>query len=878
MRPRSLRTKTILTVAVVTGILLGFLVLNLVVSLAPSYRALDRRFAAHESRRVEQFFQLRLDQLRRSARDWAVWDAMAEWVRDRNPRFSKQNLDVSNLRNAGFRYLAIYDQKGDLIQAIRDTAVPAEIEQWGAREVQVWAARTDSVGSSGMAIQSGGIWELATEPIRSGSNQNEKSSGMLVVAAVVDSTNLGDGLLRFLPVGSDTGVMPHALVHSSPFPALHSTRNESFTIEVQRLVWASGRRTFFALCLGAVVFAMAFAFVLVKFIDKVILRRLKILKDDLEAIRAFPTRGARIRRLGDDELGQVAELVNTTFDSLEDSQRHLADAQRIARLGFWQLDLDTFTAHISAEHIETAGLEAAASELKLSFDEYLERFVHPEDRDRLRSWAEFAKSRGPEEVARDLEYRTVGTEGEVRHLSAACRKRSGEEKILFLVAQDVTDRRRMEEELLRGSLYDALTGLPNRSLILDRIRSVIDHGSRGPCVIMVLALDRFQAVNASLGRDVGDGLLLGVSVRLVGSLPPGTTVGRMTHDSFAILLENDDLAEISRVAELLRHVVRTPLPLGGRELVLTGSIGISVVLPGECSADELLSRSESAVFQASARGGDCVAYFDEERSRMAREKVDLEMELGKAIPDQLELHYQPIVHLEDGRLAGFEALLRWRHPERGLISPMVFIPIAERSGLIHPIGLWVTEEAMRLEASWQKEMGAAAPFMSINLSVKQFLHDDLADQIRLCLHKTGVDPKGIKLEITESALSEDPKHVTELLENLVATGIRFSLDDFGTGYSSLGYLSSFPVQTLKVDKSFVDQLGSDGKKTRITSAIVSLAHTLGMDVVAEGIETEAQWKHLRLLGCEYGQGYHFSKPLPLAQTQAYLKDAKILAK
>jgi len=878
MRPRSLRTKTIWTVALATAVLLGCLVLDLVVSLAPSYGRLDRRFAMHERSRVEQYFHLRLDELRNASRDWGVWDGMAQWVRDRNPLFRRQNLDAANLRSAGFRFMAVYDSAGRQIMSIQDSAVPLEVVHWGAREVDFWQGHDDTLRSAGMTILPDGIWALATQPIRFTSDAASKPVGLLVVAARVDSSKIGDGLLRLLGGSSDTGVIGDSIVVSGKLPRENSLKEESFAIKMQRIVWTSGKETFIGLCIGTLLFGLLFGALLLRFLDRVILRRLKNLQDDLESIRSFPTRGARIRGLGSDELGRVAALVNATFDSLEDSQRHLADAQRIARLGFWQLDLESSIAHLSAEHIETAGLDSSSKDLKLTFDEYLERFVHPDDRDRLRSWAEFAKARGPEEVARDLEYRTIGVEGEVRHLSAACRKRSGEEKILFLVAQDVTDRRRMEEELLRGSLYDALTGLPNRSLILDRIRALIDHGGRGPCVIMVLGLDRFQAVNASLGRDVGDGLLLGVSVRLVGALPPGTTVGRMSHDAFAILLEGDDLGEITRMAEMLRHVVRTPLPLGGRELVLTGSIGISAIMPGECSADELLSRAESAVFQASARGGDCLAFFDEERSRMAREKVDLEMELGKAIPQQLELHYQPIVHLDDGRLAGFEALLRWRHPERGLISPMVFIPIAERSGLIHPIGLWVMEEAMRLEASWQQEMGAAAPFMSINLSVKQFLHDDLADQIRLCLHKTGVDPKGIKLEITESALSEDPKHVTELLENLVATGIRFSLDDFGTGYSSLGYLSSFPVQTLKVDKSFVDQLGSDGKKTRITSAIVSLAHTLGMDVVAEGIETEAQWRHLRLLGCEYGQGYHFSKPLPLAQAQAYLSDKKISAK
>ncbi len=878
MRPQSLRTKTIWTVAGATGILLGLLVVNLLSFLAPSYRNIDQKFALRERSRVEQFFQLRLEALKRSGRDWGVWDGMAQWVVDRNSAFEKDNLQRSSLSNAGFSYLGLFDSTGKNIKDLRDTTIPPEVLSWATHKAGIWTRERDTAAVSGIAMLNHQFWAIDLQPIRTNESTSPQATGALVVATLVDPAKIDDGVLNFVHAQIDSGIRSDSVVMQGHLPPLQGLGTDGFLVEVQRVIWSQGRRTLALLCVGTLLFAFAFAFVVLRFLDVVLLSRLVLLQEDLETIRAFPSRGTRIRDLGPDEIGRVSAQVNSIFDALEESQRHLADAQRIARLGFWQLDLESFRAQISTEHIETAGLDFEGGNLDITFEDYLERFVHPEDRDRLSSWAEFAKSRESEEVTRDLEYRTVGRDGEVRHLSAACRKRSGEERILFLVAQDVTDRRRMEEEILRGSLYDALTGLPNRSLIQDRIRSLIDHGAKTNCVIMILSLDRFPSVNASLGRDVGDGLLLGVAVRLVGALPPGTTVGRMSQESFCILLDSDDLAETGRIAESLRQIVRTPLPLGGRELVLTGSIGVASARPGECSAEEVLSRAESAVFQASARGGDCVSYFDEERSRVAREKVDLEMELSKATPDQLELHYQPIVHLSNGRLAGFEALLRWRHPDRGLISPMIFIPIAERTGLIHPIGLWVMEEAMRVETQWKKEMGANAPFMSINLSVKQFLHDDLADQIRLCLEKTGVDPHGIKLEITESALSEDPKHVTELLENLVSTGIRFSLDDFGTGYSSLGYLSSFPVQTLKVDKSFVDQIGEDGKKTRITTAIVSLAHTLGMDVVAEGIEQEAQWQYLRDLGCEYGQGYYFSKPLPWDKAQAYLEKEKNLLK
>jgi len=600
--------------------------------------------------------------------------------------------------------------------------------------------------------------------------------------------------------------------------------------------------------------------------------RLQGLVADLTAVtQGGASSGRRVREPLDRDIGVVAQQVNATLDALEDSRRELADARNFAKLGFWHLDLDQMRVHIPLEYTEVVGLGTGIPGQGLDFVEYLERCVHPEDRDRLRSWADRAKAGVDAMGEMGVDFRTVNALGEVRHLSSACRSHPSERRILHLVARDVSELRRVEDELLRGNLYDPLTGLPNRKLLMERLASWLSQSgtSREACTVAILDLDRFGAVKASIGREVSERLLLGLVVRLVGALPPGTSVGRLSYHEFGVLLDNSP-EDIDQIARTLCAVARTPLPLEGRELVLTGSVGIASAKPGECTAEELLARCESAVFHATLRGGDVVSYFDEERSRQAKDRVDLEMDLGKAVPDQLELHYQPIVHLSTRKLAGFEALVRWRHPERGLVSPVLFIPIAERSGIIHDLGQWVLEEAMEMEAGWQRRMGAAAPFMSINLSVRQFRHDDLSERIRETMERTGADPGGIKLEITESALTEDPQRVAELLGRLCSTGLGFSLDDFGTGYSSLGYLSRFPVQTLKVDKSFVDELGRDEKQTRITSAIVGLAHTLGMEVVAEGIETEIQRERLLVLGCEYGQGYLFSKPLPSDQIEEFI--------
>lgn len=764
------------------------------------------------------------------------------------------------------------DREGKFLADIKGAEPPPAFSSWLDSVAKGWSAVPDTQARVGATYFQSHLWSVCLQPIRP-SQESTRPSGLLLAFRKLDLGMLEMTGFAIHPEGQPLVATGDSVLMHLELPGVEGLPPPVLSARHAREAWREGAWTIAIMASGVVAFGFAFWFLVTRFLDRVVIRRLEYLRQDLEFIRQNPGAQGRVRDLGEDDLGTLAHQVNASVESLEESKRYLADAQRIARLGFWELDLSTMSATISPEHLETAGLDNRGREQEIPFEIYLQRWVHPEDRERLQAWAEFAKSRGEEELIRDLDYRTVSAEGEVRHLAAACRKKGGEGTILFLVAQDVTERRRMEEELLRGSLYDSLTGLPNRNLVLDRLQKALGGSHKEMVTFIALDLDRFHAINASMGCDVGDGMLLGIAVRLVGAVPPGTTVGRFSNAEFGIVLEGVDAMGVERIAESLRTVARTPLPLGGRELVLTGSIGVAGDVPGQCSAEVLVSRAESAALQASARGGDAVVYFDAERSRVAKDHVDLEMDLARAIPHQLELHYQPIVRISDARIAGFEALVRWRHPQRGMVSPVQFIPIAERTGLIQELGLWVLGEAMSRLATWQRTLGARAPFLSINLSVRQFHQADLAEQIERKLSETGAHPRGIKLEITESALSEDPIRVADLLTRLVGQGLRFSLDDFGTGYSSLGYLSRFPVQTLKVDKSFVDELGEDDRKSRITSAIVTLAHSLGMDVVAEGIETRDQWERLKLLGCEYGQGYLFSKPLPFSQADDFLYES-----
>lgn len=870
MRPQSLRTRIQLTVVGASFGLLALVSADIASIALPRFRALDRKFAERDQEHVAYLLSQQVASQARVCRDWGVWESMDAWIR--NPaedRFWKENLQAANIRGAGFSRVILFDAKGVRKFDLALASSPRLPGGWDDSVARAVAVAADTLARSGSTFSSNAGWGVCIQPIRPG-DSGSSVGGVIIGLSALDFSSLSDNGFRLMPQGKPIEATRDSIDLELSLSGILGLPPPLWMVRHGRDVWKEGAWTIAFMVIGVILFGFAFGFVVTRFLDRVVIRRLEALREDLAFIRDHPGSQARVRDLGADDLGRVGLEVNASFDALEESKRYLADAQRIARLGFWELDLKTMTARLSSEHVETAGLDHQVGEVEIPFSVYLKRWVHPEDRDRLKAWADFASSRVDEDVNRDLDYRTVSVGGEVRHLSAACRKKGGEGTILFLVAQDVTERRRMEEELLRGNLYDSLTGLPNRNLVLDRLEKALASGGDKMVTFIALDFDRFHAINASMGCDVGDGMLLGLAVRLVGAVPPGTTVGRFAHSEFGIVVEGLEQDAIERIAENLRSVARTPLPLGGRELVLTGSVGVASEVPGGCVAEALVSRAESAALQASARGGDAVVHFDAERSRQAKDRVDLEMDLARAIPTQLELHYQPIVHLDDGRVAGFEALVRWRHPSRGMVSPLQFIPIAERSGLIQQLGLWVMGEAMSRLAGWQRSFGPRCPFMSINLSVKQFHQEDLAEQIEKKLKETGAHAHGIKLEITESALSEDPLRVASILERLVSQGLRFSLDDFGTGYSSLGYLSRFPVQTLKVDKSFVDELARDERKTRITSAIVTLAHSLGMDVVAEGIETPVQRDRLCALGCEYGQGYLFAKPLPFVQAEDFL--------
>jgi len=423
-----------------------------------------------------------------------------------------------------------------------------------------------------------------------------------------------------------------------------------------------------------------------------------------------------------------------------------------------------------------------------------------------------------------------------------------------------------KEHFRHAAFHDALTGLPNRALLTDHLRLAIERAKRREdhlFAVLFLDLDRFKNINDSLGHTIGDQLLIAIARRVEGCLRPMDTVARLGGDEFAILLDGlEDFNQAIQVADRVQDALMQPFNLKGHEVYTTASIGIALSTTGYEHPENILRDADIAMYRAKDNGKARYEMFDTVMHTRAVALLKLENDLRRAIERQeFRVFYQPIVSLQTDQVAGFEALVRWEHPERGLVPPAEFIPLAEETGLIMEIGHWVLYEACRQVHQWQTSL--QRPLMlSVNLSGKQFIQHNLIQQIESILRETDFDPRWLRLEITESVVMENAEAAASMLLQLRDLGVHLSIDDFGTGYSSLSYLHRFPVTTLKIDRSFIGRMGEGDENAEIVSTIMTLASNLGMEVVAEGVETEEQLAQLRALNCEYGQGYLFSKPVP----------------
>ena len=465
-----------------------------------------------------------------------------------------------------------------------------------------------------------------------------------------------------------------------------------------------------------------------------------------------------------------------------------------------------------------------------------------------------------------INYRKDGTEFYNEWHIEPIRNPKGEITHYLAIQRDITQRKQTEAQLVYAAFHDGLTDLPNRAFFMNRLRESVEKAKECPdykFAVLFLDLDRFKVINDSLGHQAGDELLEAIAHQLKVCVQPGDTVARLGGDEFGILLDNlQDMSRVSSIANRLQKQLRKPIKIDGYEVFTTASIGIALSMLGYDYPEDMLRDADIAMYRAKALGKAQYVVFSKAMHDQAVVRLQMETDLRQGIKRQeLLLHYQPIVSLTTGHITGFEALVRWQHSTRGLVSPADFIPLAEETGLILPMGEWVLLEACNQLRVWQQQFADHLPlFMSVNVSGKQFVQLDLVEKIDKILTETKCDRKGLKLEITESGIIDNEEAIA-MLEYLRALGIELSIDDFGTGYSSLSRLYHFPINTLKIDRSFVSRMGTGADNSPIVRTIITLANNLGMDVIAEGIETAHQLKQLRALGCEFGQGYFFSKPV-----------------
>jgi diguanylate cyclase (GGDEF)-like protein/PAS domain S-box-containing protein len=503
--------------------------------------------------------------------------------------------------------------------------------------------------------------------------------------------------------------------------------------------------------------------------------------------------------------------------------------------------------------------------------------IHPDDRD---ATVETIFQAAGEGLPYEIEYRLRREDGQHRWVreTAVPRRLPGASGVGFVGACfDITEQRESTHQRLADALHDSLTGLPNRAMLLDRAEHALARLQRNPdykFAAMVLDLDRFKIVNDSIGHHLGDKLLVESARRISRCVRPMDTVARLGGDEFVLLLEDlADPHDAVRIAERVQEVLRAPFNIDGHDVFTAASIGIAVAGPQYRMAADLLRDADTALNRAKAAGKGTHQMFDARMHEQAVGLMKLESELRRAIErGELEAWFQPIVHLRTCQPVSMEALVRWNHPQRGLVSPSEFIPLAEDTGLISAIGFEVLRQSLLRAARWRKSLGGAAPGVSVNLSPRQLGQPDLLDRVGLLLRESGLPPEMLTLEITESLLMQSPEQAIQLLGRLKGMGIQISLDDFGTGYSSLGYLNKFPIDTIKIDRSFVRQMHVEEDDATIVRTIVGLGKQLRLKLTAEGVENREQSEALARIGCDNGQGFLFSKPLPPEQADAWLAE------
>ena len=900
----TLRRKTLAIIGITfIGLVIGMYVTSQAIVLN-SFSQEEGKDVLRDMERVRGALADQLSALEGTTRDWAIWDDTYEYIEDRNDEYYNSNLSVDEAHSNNRLSLMLYvNSAGDIVHAsaydlYRQEKVPVPqslMPHLSSTGILLSHADEDS-GVSGVLSLPEGPMLVVSQPILTSSHEGP-IRGSLIFGRFLDTPEIErlskTTLYALTAYSTDDKALPtdvrEALSVLSPEQAisvqpLSATSISGYVLlediygkpalvlraDLPREIYQRGTQTMLYSMLALVTIALVFATVITLLLERLVLSRLARLSTGVSQIASSGDLDMRLPLTGNDEITSLKRSINSMLEALNRFQHQLrASEERYRTLVETSPDaiiLTDLEGKIVLANRRAAELYACESEDELVGMSGMS-LVAPESSELLVESLSKVEEKG---TVTSVECTLVGRDGthfpaevSITSVTDAHGKKVGH----ITIVRDITERKMLESQLEYQAFHDPLTNLPNRVLFTDRLEHALaSTGRRGASVaVLFIDLDGFKVINDSLGHKAGDQLLVSVARRLLSAVRPGDTVARLGGDEFTVLLEDvTGMAQALAVGSRIIGHLQVPILLEGHEVSITASIGIALSTSSLDQPDDLLRDADIALYEAKEKGKARCAVFDVSMNSRAWKRLELEIELRRAI-DQREftLHYQPVVDLQSGEVRELEALVRWEHPERGLVPPKDFIPLAEETGLIVPIGQWVLAEACRQMRTWQDEQHEGIPqTVSVNLSARQLKEPTLVYDLRAILDNSGLDASHVKLEITESVALENTEATIATLLELKSLGVQLALDDFGTGYSSLVYLKRYPVDTLKLDRNFISGLGGNSEDTAIVQAVIAFAKTLNLSVTAEGVETAEQLAELQRLGCDRAQGYYFARPMP----------------